>query len=111
MLKETVKAPNFLSTSMVTKNATEVHKIPKNNNHKKSERVIEKNEAFIFPWVKITPVRATRPMPISCKEIAEEDSVFASSALKIENKAAHIAEPNPYNNARNSLSEKSSETM
>lgn len=49
MLNETVKAPNFLSTSMVTKKATEVHKIPKNKSHKKSEMVIEKKELVNFP--------------------------------------------------------------
>ena len=111
MLNETVKAPNFLSTSMVTKKATEVHKIPKNKSHKKSERVIEKKELVNFPWNKSTTDNATNPIPISCKDIAEEGTFLAICALKIENKAAHNAEPNPYVNARNSFCEKLSDTM
>ena len=35
MLNETVNAPNFFITSMVAKNAKDVHAIPKNNNQPK----------------------------------------------------------------------------
>ena len=49
MLNETVKVPKILTISMVTRKATDVHAMPKNNSHKRSLMVMLNNSALSSP--------------------------------------------------------------